>query len=169
MSAPVLAGFLAVMSLTTMAALFNVEAVGQAFLRTLPVRRKWILGAKAAVATTTYALSMLIVIAIAAITARGETGLLAAQAAAGLLPMAAGALVTGLALSRHAGRGGGRTSPFLTPGSYLAAIGAGALVAVVPLIAAAVASAAFMVDRLVLHFLLGLAEFVIVAARVLAR
>ena len=83
--------------------------------------------------------------------------------------MVAGALVTGSVLSRRTRRGGGRASPFLAPGGYLAAIGAGALVIVGPLIAAAVASAAFGIDRLALHFLLGLAEFAVVAARVLLR
>ncbi|MGQ9780072.1 MAG: hypothetical protein ACUVRM_09385 [Bacillota bacterium] len=168
MTAPVLVVFVAVMSFMMVAALFNVEAVGQAFIRSLPVRHEWVLGAKTAVAATGYVISMLIVMAIAAFTGRGETGFLAARAVAGLPAMAAGALVVGAMLFRRTRRGSGRTSPFLTPGSYLVAIMAGILAVAGPLIAAAVASVAFGIDQLVLHFLLGLAEFAVVAARVLA-
>ncbi|MCL6613904.1 MAG: hypothetical protein K6U03_04695, partial [Firmicutes bacterium] len=169
MTAQGLAAFVAFLSLSTVATLFSVDLVGESYLRTLPIRVKWILAAKTAVAAAGYALSMLIVIAIAALAGRGETGALVAWAAAGLPPMTAGALATGSVLFRRLRRGGGRTSPFLTPGGYLAAIGAGTLVVVGPLIAAAVASAAFGVDRLALHFLFGLVEFAIVAARALLR
>ncbi|NLG85470.1 MAG: hypothetical protein GX493_12890 [Firmicutes bacterium] len=169
MTATGLVTFVAFMSLTAVATLFSVDVVGGSFIRTLPVRLKWVLAAKAAVAAMAYTGSMLVVLAITALAGRGETGLLAAQAAAGLLPMAAGALVTGLVLSRRTRRGGGRTSPFLTPGGYLAALGAGTLVIIGPLLAAAGASAAFGVDRLALHFLFGLAEFGIVAAGVFSR
>ncbi|MDI7247521.1 MAG: hypothetical protein QME92_08665 [Bacillota bacterium] len=172
MSAPFLVGFVGFLAVTAMPALFNVEAVGQAYVRTLPVKPKWSLSAKAAVASTTYVVSVIVLLVVAALTGRAETGALVALGGSGVLPTAAASLVTGSVLSARwsrLGGGGGRVSPFMSPGSYLRALAAGGLMVAVPPIVAGIGPAVLGLGGLPVHFVVGLAELAIVAAVVLSE
>ncbi|MGE5586745.1 MAG: hypothetical protein ACM3ZO_00775 [Clostridia bacterium] len=169
--------FVAFMAVTAVPALFNVEAVGHAYVRTLPVELRWTLTAKAAVATTTYVVSVIVLLVVAALAGRAETRALVPLCGSGVLPTAAGSLVTGFVLSRRSeragGRGGGgggaRVSPFMSPGSYLRALTAGCFVVALPLIAARAGQMALGLAPLPTHFTAGLLEFAFVAAALLSR
>ena len=106
MGAPDLVTFLGLMAVTAVPALVNVEAVGYTYLRTLPVKARWSLAAKAAVATTTYIASVIVLLVVSILVRRGESGQIAVFGAAGVMPTAAGSLVTGFALLWRPGRGG---------------------------------------------------------------
>lgn len=163
--------FVGFMAVTAVPALFNVEAVGQAYVRTLPVKSRWTLSAKAAVATTTYIVSVIVLLVVAALAGRAETGALVPFGGSGVLPTAAGSLVTGSVLSARSrlGGSGGRVSPFMSSGSYLAALAAGGVAVAVPYIVARIGSAAFGFAYLPTYFVVGLLEFALVAATVLSE
>jgi hypothetical protein len=95
--------FMALMAVTAVPALFNVETVGQSYVRTLPVEARWTLAAKAAVATTTYMVSVVVLLAMAALTGRAEMRVLVTSCGSGALQAAAGSLVTGFVLLQRSG------------------------------------------------------------------
>ncbi|NLG80185.1 MAG: hypothetical protein GX492_10280 [Firmicutes bacterium] len=170
-SAPGLVTFVGFMAVTAVPALFNVEAVGQAYVRTLPVKSRWTLSAKAAVATTTYIVSVIVLLVVAALAGRAETGALVPFGGFGVLPTAAGSLVTGCVLSARSrlSGGGGRVSPFMSSGSYLAALAAGGVAVAVPYIVARIGSTMFRFTHLPTYFTVGLLELMMVAAAVLSE
>ncbi|MGE5592848.1 MAG: hypothetical protein ACM3X3_04080 [Betaproteobacteria bacterium] len=190
--APGLVTFLGLMAVTAVPALFNVEAIGHTYLRTLPVEARWALTAKAAVATTTYIASVTVLLVVSVLVGRGDAGPIAMFGASGVMPTAAGSLVTGFVLSWRSSRGGGgrvtrpdrghrssdgrtgprrgpRVSPFTSPWSYLKALLSGGLIIAVPYGAARIAPEVLGLAQLPTHFILGLVEFGLVAATMLSR
>ncbi|HHY95428.1 MAG TPA: hypothetical protein GX513_10540 [Firmicutes bacterium] len=125
---------IAFFSLFAMPALLGVEVEASSYARSLPVRTRWILGAKSAVTTAMYVTSMFIMVVIAILVRRARPEVFLAFGLSGTFPALAGALVAAMLLRGSGARTTRRVSAYASPLALLQMALVSSVVVILPVV-----------------------------------